>query len=73
LVNNPDIPKAILYLLANGLLGTEKIIRRNVLVKELTFEGFDVRLYSNIFSLIPGFEMPDEFSGGRFGLYKGVS
>jgi len=56
-------------LIANSVLGSEKVIMRDVRVGDLTFNGFDVRLYTQ--SL--GFLLPVEFSGGRFGLYKGVS
>ncbi|ODM91070.1 Scavenger receptor class B member 1 [Orchesella cincta] len=53
---------------ANSVLGTEKFIKRDVVVGELLFKGFDVRLYTE--SFIGGL-LPEEFSGSRFGLYKG--
>lgn len=55
---------------ANGFLGTERLIRRDVRVGDLLFEGFDVSLYSN--NPVLHLALPEEFSGGRFGLYKGV-
>ena len=58
---------ALAQLLANSVLGSERFIRRGVSVGDLTFKGFDVRLYSQTLGPL----LPEEFSGGRFGLYKG--
>ncbi len=56
-------------LIANGALGSETFVKRNVEVGDLTFKGFDVRLYTQTL----GFLLPEEFDGGRFGLYKGTN
>lgn len=52
----------------SGVLSADKLIRRNVKVGELLFKGFDVSNY-DISALRP--MLPPEFSGFRFGLYKG--
>ncbi len=57
-------------IVGNVILQGEPLIRRNTKVKELLFEGFDVTKYTN--SLLLSGQLPKEFSGGRFGLYKGV-
>lgn len=57
-------------IIANFILPNETLVRRGVEVGDLTFKGFDTSAYSN--SLIGGL-LPEEFDGGRFGLYKGVS
>jgi len=51
---------------ANSILGSETLIRRNVRVGDLTFAGFDVRLYTDTL----GPFLPKEFEGGKFGLYR---
>lgn len=56
-------------LIANSVLGSETVIKRDVRVGDLIFDGFDVSLYTNVLGPL----LPEEFSGGRFGLYKGVS
>ncbi len=56
-------------IIGNIILQGEPLIKRDVKVKEMLFEGFDVTKYTN--SLLRG-QLPKEFSGGRFGLYKGV-
>ncbi len=56
-------------IIGNVILQGEPLIKRDVKVRELLFEGFDVTKYTN--SLL-GRHLPKEFSGGRFGLYKGV-
>ncbi len=57
-------------IIGNIILLGEPLIKRDVKVRELLFEGFDVTKYTD--SLL-GRQLPIEFSGGRFGLYKGVS
>lgn len=56
-------------LIGNIVLFQENLIRRDVPVGELLFKGFDVTKYTRS---ILGRQLPEEFSGGRFGLYKGV-
>jgi len=54
--------------IANTVLASEKVIRRNVAVGELTFAGFNVSLYTDAL----GDLLPEEFEGGKFALYKTV-
>ncbi|CAL8110768.1 unnamed protein product [Orchesella dallaii] len=63
-----DRSEALGPFVANAVLGSEQLIKRNVIVGELLFKGFDVRLYTE--SFIGGL-LPVEFSESRFGLYKG--
>jgi len=51
----------------SNYLNDEHIVRKNVKIGELTFEGFDVQGYVDT-----GLPLPEEFSEGRFGFYKGV-
>jgi hypothetical protein len=63
-----NLSPGLASLIGNSVLGSERFVRQNVKVGELTFTGFDVRLYTQTI----GFLLPEEFSQGRFGLYKGV-
>lgn len=56
-------------IIGNIILQGEPLIKRNIKIRELLFEGFDVTKYTS--SLLAR-QLPKEFSGGRFGLYKGV-
>lgn len=60
----------ITELVANFFLASEKLIRRNVRVGDLLFDGFDVSTYSK--NPLLASQLPEEFSNHRFGLYKGV-
>lgn len=53
---------------SNSVLRAESLIRRGVEVGEVLFQGFDVSNYDHP-ALSP--LLPSEFSGFRFGLYKG--
>lgn len=69
MVVHDEVSPWLAAFIANGALGTETFVRRDVRVGDLTFEGFDTRLYSETLGPL----LPEEFSGGRFGLYKGVT
>jgi len=61
-----ELGASLAAFVANSILGSETLIRRNVKVGELTFAGFDVRLYTDTL----GPFLPEEFEGGKFGLYR---
>ena len=80
LTNCPILP-GLCNSLVNAIISDlhtkgEEVVRMNVQVRELLFEGMDVgpifELLETIVNLL-GLEMPVEFEGGTFGIYKGVS
>ncbi|CAL8073695.1 unnamed protein product [Orchesella dallaii] len=65
----PGVPVDPLLGAIGSMLPLERIIRKDVTVGEVTFQGWDVSAYGILISL--GFELPPEFDGLRFGIYKG--
>ena len=52
----------------------EKLTRRNERVGDVFYYGFRAEPYILVLeNLSPGEPIPEQFSGGRFGLFKGVS